>query len=108
MGKRKKGQLSILGANSITVNQNDPETMIVGTESGSIFKCKVTVSNQLFGQESGPFDNAQTQLWWSEQAASVMNMITSKGGDKIADSIAKIIATVERYCMDKGIKEVMA
>jgi hypothetical protein len=45
MARKKKGGLSIVGGNSISVNCDDNETFVVGTESGSIFKCKISINN---------------------------------------------------------------
>lgn len=41
MARKKKQDLRIVGGTCLTVSKDDIETYIVGTESGSIFKCKI-------------------------------------------------------------------
>lgn len=49
MAWKKKAELRIVGGNCLTVASDDNETFIVGTESGSIFKCKVGITSALYG-----------------------------------------------------------
>ena len=44
-----KNELRSVGGTSLSVACDDNETFIVGTESGSLFKCKVALFSQLFG-----------------------------------------------------------
>jgi len=45
MAWKKKTELWVVGGTCISVACDDNETIIVGTESGSIFKCKVSIIN---------------------------------------------------------------
>lgn len=76
----------MVGGTCLSVACDDNETYIVGTESGSIFKCKVGLGFNVHGQESGPFDEYPNKtIWWSKQAIRVMNCITNKQAlDKVA------------------------
>lgn len=56
MARKKKQELRIVGGTCLSVACDDNETFIVGTESGSLFKCKVAVPNVVFGQETGSFE----------------------------------------------------
>ena len=49
MARKKKQELRIVGGTCLSVACDDNETFIVGTESGSLFKCKVAVPNVVFG-----------------------------------------------------------
>lgn len=57
----------------MSVAYDDNETFIVGTESGSIFKCKVGITSQVYGQEVGMFEEFPKSLKWTKDATRVMN-----------------------------------
>ena len=102
LGRKKKKELAILGGNTISVNPADPEMIVVGTDSGACYRCKVSAGLNLFGQESGPFDQMPQSLRWKQEAAQVMNLITNKKG------MENVLKIVERYCIDQGMKEIEA
>ena len=102
LGRKKKKELAILGGNSISVNPADPEMIVVGTDSGACYRCKVSAGLNLFGQESGPFDQMPQSLRWKQEASQVMNLITNKKG------MENVLKIVERYCIDQGMKEIEA
>lgn len=41
LARKRKGELSIVGGNCISVNKDDKGIVVIGTESGSMFKCAV-------------------------------------------------------------------
>jgi WD40 repeat protein len=77
----------------------DKTTFIVGTEGGSMFKCSITA----LGEKSlkSFFDASKGTLRWKQEAISVMENLNSK-------ALGEVKKKVERYCMDKGLKEVSA
>lgn len=88
MARKKKQELRIVGGTCLSVACDDNETYIVGTESGSLFKCKVAFPNVIFGQEAGSFEQFQGKtMRWTKPAIRVMNYISNKFYDKVTPVI---------------------
>lgn len=103
LARKKKGELSIMGGTALDMNCKDINSFIVGTEGGSIFKCNLPLTS--FSDKivsSGQFDTFQKRLRWKKEAVDFMNTITNKV------NMEKVKQEVERYCMDRSIKEVEA
>lgn len=82
----------------------DKNTFILGTEGGTIFKCNIPMTSfsEQLAASSNTFDALQKKLRWKKEAEDIMNNITNKVG------VEQIKQEVERYCMDRGYKEVEA
>jgi WD40 repeat protein len=101
IARKKKGQLAIVGGTALDVNSMDKNTFILGTEGGTIFKCNLSLTQ--FSEQfaaAGDFENLQKKLRWRKDAEEVMNTINNKVG------MEQVKQEVERYCMDRGYKEV--
>ena len=42
LARKRKNELAVVGGTSLTMNTEDKTSFIVGTESGSLFKCNIT------------------------------------------------------------------
>jgi WD40 repeat protein len=104
IARRKKGQIAVIGGTALDVNSMDKNTFILGTEGGTIFKCNIPMTSfsEQLAASSNTFDALQKKLRWKKEAEDIMNNITNKVG------VEQIKQEVERYCMDRGYKEVEA
>lgn len=101
IARKRKGELATIGGTGLDVSCKDINTFILGTEGGTIFKCNIPMtafSEQL--ATTGNFDALQKKLRWKKEAEDVMNTVSNNV------SLEKIKQEVERYCMDRGYKEV--
>ena len=42
LARKRKGEMAVVGGTALTMNCEDKTSFIVGTESGSMFKCNIT------------------------------------------------------------------
>lgn len=101
IARKRKGQLAMIGGTSLDSNPFDNSMFILGTEGGTIFKCNLettSFSDQLKG--GGNFDALQKRLRWRKDSEKFMETITNQINQE------QIKQEVERYCMDRGFKEV--
>ena len=101
IARKRKGQLSMIGGTSLDSNPFDNSMFILGTEGGTIFKCNLettSFSDQLAGDSN--FDTMQKRLRWRKESEKFMDTIANQVSQE------QIKQDVERYCMDRGFKEV--
>ena len=101
IARKKKGALTMIGGTSLDVNPFDNNIFILGTEGGTIFKCNIATtsfSDQFSNQ--GNFEGLQKRLRWRKEAAKFMENITN------TIHLDQVRKDVERYCLDRGFKEV--
>lgn len=103
LARKKKGELNVIGGTALDVNNKDINSFIVGTEGGSLFKCNLPLTsfNEIISV-AGQFEGLQKKLRWKKEAEDVMNTISNRV------SMDTVKQDVERYCMDRSIKEVEA
>jgi hypothetical protein len=45
MARKKNAEMRVVGGTCLTICCDDNETFIVGSESGSMFKCKISIAD---------------------------------------------------------------
>jgi hypothetical protein len=86
LGRKKGGDLSILGGTAFSKVGNDETTFLVGTEGGSIFKCNIP--QPVEKDISHLFEGSPVR--WKHEAMTLLSNLPNK-------SILEVKKKVERF-----------